>query len=172
MGKTMITPKTKISELLNNYPELEDILIKYTPAFKKLKNPVLRKTIAKITTLQQTSAIAGVKVEDLINTLRKEVGQDTIDNQIDGNYNYNKPEWYNAENITKKFDAREMLSGGEHPVNQVLSDLKEMKNGGIYELLVPFLPAPLIDKATSILFDHWVKKKSDTEFYIYFCNNN
>ena len=168
MERIVITPKTKISDLLDSYPELEKTLLDYTPAFKKLKNPILRKTIVKITTLQQASAIANVKVEELINTLRKEVGQELISSQDDAGYNEEKPEWFKSENVTTKFDAREMLEAGEHPVNQVMSDLRSMKKGEIYELQAPFLPAPLIDKATSISFDHWVVKKGDNEFLIYF----
>lgn len=53
MNSLIITPKTKVLELIETYPELEDILIEYAPAFKKLKNPLLRKTVAKIATLQQ-----------------------------------------------------------------------------------------------------------------------
>ena len=168
MEKTVITPKTKISDLLDSYPELEKTLLDYTPAFKKLKNPILRKTIAKITTLQQASAIANVKVEELINTLRKEVGQEMISSQADAGYNEKKPEWFEDNKVSVIFDAREMLEAGEHPVNQVMSDLRSMKKGKIYELQAPFLPAPLIDKATSISFDHWVVKKGDNEFLIYF----
>jgi hypothetical protein len=78
MKTLIITPKTKVLELIETYPELEDVLIEYAPAFKNLKNPVLRRTVAKIATLQQAAAIGGVKTEELINRLRKEVGQDLI----------------------------------------------------------------------------------------------
>ena len=51
--KLIITPKTKVLQLIEAYPHLEDVLIEYVPAFKKLKNPILRNTVAKIATLQQ-----------------------------------------------------------------------------------------------------------------------
>ena len=60
----IITPKTKVFQLIETYPQLEDVLIDYVPAFKKLKNPVLRKTVAKIATLQQAASVGGVKVEE------------------------------------------------------------------------------------------------------------
>ena len=55
--KLIISPKTKVLQLLEAYPALEDLLIDYVPAFRKLKNPVLRNTVAKIATLQQAAAI-------------------------------------------------------------------------------------------------------------------
>ena len=40
MDNLIITPRTKVYELLQAYPELEDLLIELAPVFKKLKNPV------------------------------------------------------------------------------------------------------------------------------------
>jgi hypothetical protein len=57
---------------------------------------------------------------------------------------------------------------GEHPVNQVMADLTNMESGNIYKLIAPFLPAPLIDKASSLNVEHWVEKISDNDFNIYF----
>ncbi len=164
----IITPKTKVLQLIEAYPQLEDVLIEYAPAFKKLKNPVLRKTIAKIATLQQAASIGNAKVEDLINRLRKEIGQDLYTENMTSTYNTNKPEWFNTELVSQELDAKSMLAAGEHPVNQVMADLKSMENGKIYKLITPFLPAPLIDKASSLEVQHWVEKISDTDFNIYF----
>jgi hypothetical protein len=166
--KLIITPKTKVAQLLDAYPELEDVLIEYAPAFKKLKNPVLRKTVARIATLQQAASVGEVKVEDLINRLRKEVGQDLLSEEVSTAYNVVKPNWFDQEKLKITLDVREMLAAGEHPVNQVISDLKQLEKGEMYKMIAPFLPAPLIDKATSLGFVHWVNKLSDQEFEVYF----
>lgn len=168
MSELIITPKTKVLELIEAYPQLEDILIDYAPAFKKLKNPVLRKTVARIATLQQAAAVGHVKVEDLINRLRSEVGQDLFSGQSSVAYNTVKPGWFSEDSIDEGLDAREMLAAGEQPVNQVIADLNGMAGGKIYKLIAPFLPAPLIDKATSLNIRHWVDKINDEEFFIYF----
>ena len=143
----IITPKTKISQVINTYPQLEDVLIEYVPTFEKLKNPILRKTIAKITTLQQAAAVGNVRVEDIINRLRQEIGQDLYSDSVDIGYNVKKPQWFSEELIVTEFNAKDMLERGEHPVNQVIADLNNMDNGKLYKLITPFLPAPLIDKA-------------------------
>src|SRR5690606_19201848 len=89
----IISPKTKVLQLIETWPQLESVLIDYVPAFSKLKNPVLRKTVAKIATLQQAAAIGNVKVEDLINRLRKEVGQDLPGETQGIGYNISRPWW-------------------------------------------------------------------------------
>lgn len=167
--KLIITPKTKVMELINSYPELENELINYVPAFEKLKNPVLRKTVAKIATLQQAAIIGNVNVSDLVNHLRKLIGQTTETIQIeDGQYHYNQPNWFDASKIEVTFDVREMLSRGEHPVAQVIEDLKSLSENQIYKLIAPFLPIPLIDKASGLNFTHWIQKENDELFNIYF----
>ena len=171
MNTLIITPKTKVLELIETYPELEDVLIEYAPAFKNLKNPILRRTVAKIATLQQAASIGGVKTEELINRLRKEVGQENITSDTGVEYNYVKPAWFDEEKIVKRFNASEMLAAGEHPVNQVITDLNHLENGEIYLLIAPFLTAPLIDKASSLGLKHWVDTQSDENFNIYFQKN-
>ena len=167
-SQLIITPQTKILQVIEAYPELEDLLITYVPAFKKLKNPVLRNTVAKVTNLQQVASIGNVKVGDLINKLRKEVGQELISGQINTAYNFTQPDWFDEKLVENELDAREMLSNGEQPVNQVMADLKNMDDGKIYKLIAPFFVAPLIDKATSLEMDHWVNKKAEDLFLIYF----
>ncbi len=164
----IITPKTKVLELIEAYPHLEDILIKYVPAFSKLKNPLLRRTVAKIATLQQAASIGNVKTGDLINLLRKEVGQELINTGNETAYNTKKPSWFEETLIEKEFDIREMLAAGEQPVNQVISDLSHLNKGKIYKLTSPFLPAPLIDKAISLKIDHWVLKEVENLVLVYF----
>ena len=168
--KLIITPKTKILQLIETYPQLEDILIEAAPAFKKLKNPVLRKTVAKVATVQQAAAIGNLKVQELVNRLRHEVGQDTFVEEKSGelNINYQQPDWFEASKVTIQFDARSMLEAGEMPVHQAMADLKALPEGEIYELSVPLLTVPLIEKAASIGFNHWVNKQGEDLFVIYF----
>ena len=166
--KLIISPKTKVLQLLEAYPQLEDLLIGYVPAFKKLKNPILRNTVAKIATLQQAATIGNVKVEDLINFLRKAVGQDALDSAEDTHYLSVRPEWFDQAKVAKSLDIREMLNAGEQPVNQVISDLNQLAPGAIYQVIAPFIPAPLIDKATSLRIDHWLQKESAEVFHVYF----
>jgi hypothetical protein len=164
----IISPKTKVLQLIETYPQLEDVLINYVPAFKKLKNPILRKTVAKIATLQQAAVVGNVKVEDLINLLRKEVGQNTIELANKVNYNTKQPEWFDDSKVTSELDVREMLNAGEQPVNKVISDLNHLQLDEIYKVIAPFVPAPLIDKSLSLEIDHWVKKEAEELFIVYF----
>jgi hypothetical protein len=169
MTKLIIAPKTKIAELIDAYPQLEQVLIGYVPAFEKLRNPILRKTVARVTTLQQAAVIGGVKVEDLINQLRKEVGQDRFSGKAAAAYTTEQPGWFSEVRVVAELDARGMLAAGEQPVNQAIAELQALDRGEIYRLLAPFMPAPLVDKASSLGISHWVTQNDEQEFVIYFC---
>lgn len=144
-----ITPETKIGALLEQFPQLEPVLLELSPAFKKLQNPILRKTIARIATLQQVAQIGNISLAMLINRLRQEVG---LTGEVDelaetGAASGTPPAWFDSAKIVQSLDARPMLEAGEHPMTRVLNDLHQLQVGEIYELITPFVPAPLIDLA-------------------------
>jgi hypothetical protein len=74
-----ITPATKVAELLEQWPDLEPVLVAQAPAFQKLRNPVLRRTIARVATLEQAAGIAGIEPRELVMTLRRAAGQPVDD---------------------------------------------------------------------------------------------
>jgi len=170
MEKLIITPKTKIYDLLEAFPELEDILIGSAPEFKKLKNPVLRKTITRITNIGQAAIIGGLNVEELVNRLREKVGQNSLE-QLDGSrtkYVTSCSEWFRKEAVVQTIDIREMLNKGEQPVHEVLAAIKKLNETGILEIIAPFIPAPLLDKTLSLDYKHWLDKKGEGEYRVYF----
>lgn len=169
MEPLIITPRTKVHELLQAYPELEDILIEMAPVFRKLKNPVLRRTIARVTTLQQAAQVGDIPVHSLVNTLRRKVGQDSLEGLEAGTSGHSaKPSWLMEDRIAKQLDARPIIELGGHPLGDVLEGVKDLKTGEIFELITPFLPAPLIDRVVAQGFDHWSDKIADDIFKSYF----
>jgi hypothetical protein len=169
MEKLIITPKTKIYDLLQAYPQLEEALISSAPEFKKLQNPVLRKTITRITSIGQAAIIGKLNVEDLVNLLRDKVGQGNIGQMEDAGHSYTTecPPWYSNKSIVKSIDIREMLNNGEQPVHEVLAAAKGLSENEILEIIAPFIPAPLLDKTIGLDYKHWLDKKSETEYRVY-----
>ena len=79
-----LNTNTKIDDLLKQYPFLLDFLITLAPMFKNLKNPVMRKTVGKVATLEKAAAIGGLKVEDLLSRLSVEISKQTGSVQAPG----------------------------------------------------------------------------------------
>ncbi len=170
--KLIITPDVKIYELLEAYPQLEDVLIGISPVFVKLKKPVLRKTIARVTSIKQASVVGKVSLNDMINRLREAVGQGKEEYKNIDLGKKEKPEWTVNENIKIEYDARDDLDNGIQPLNKVLKETKEFKTGEKYLLTTAFIPLPMIELLEGNGFQCYSEVISDNEVRNYFLKNN
>lgn len=166
-----ITPNTKIFELLEAFPKLEERLIEWAPVFEKLRNPFLKKTIARVTSLSQAAKVANLAAAELVNRLRAEVGQAPLQIAMESSAAAEPPVWFKSGTIVKTIDARPMLERGEHPVGMVLQEVETLKEGEILELITGFVPAPLIEKVEAKGCRSWTLQRGG-EFKNYFCRKN
>ena len=154
-----ITPSVTVHELLETYPELEDVLIGIAEPFKKLKNPFLRKTIAKVATIKHISSVGGVPLDELITKLREAVGQaPSTESYDDENYFGEQPEWFSAEKVTVSVEEANQENKNEMTLVTIMRESKNVKPGEILELVTTFLPAQGIDTLRSRGYSAWVKK--------------
>lgn len=149
--------QTKIATLLDEYPQLEETLMELSPAFSKLQNPVLRRTVAKVATLQQAAQIAGISPAEMVQTLRKAAGltDKDVDRRDGENDSDPQPEWFDETKIAIRFDATSILDAGNSPMQEILRISKELGSGDILELKAPFKPVPIMDLLESKGFDKW-----------------
>lgn len=167
-NEIIITPDTKILEMITTYPQLEDRLIELAPAFSKLKIPLLRKTIARVTTLRQAAVVGGVNLSDLIVALRKEINQDTGEIINDTkNEAQTMSEWINTFTKKCEYDAISDIDQGIHPLGKVVSESAGLGNNEYYLLVTNFIPKPLIDTLTNKGYGVYTKKLDNTRFGTY-----
>ena len=168
----LITPKTRVGELLDTYPELEPVLMDLAPAFKKLQNPILRRTVGKVATLQQAATVGNVSISEIINTLRLEVGQALFDGTgIQAEINETEPGWFNKEKVKNRFDATPLINTGQNPMQEVLENLEKTSQEDIFLLITPFLPAPIIELIRKKGYAHYCLNIDDEIFHAYFFRN-
>ncbi len=152
-----ITPESKVGRILERWPGLEDVLVEMSPAFRKLRNPVLRKTVARVATLRQVADVGNVDLGTLINRLRQEAGLGgiTVEGESSSSESAGPPAWYSGEAVVKTFDARPVITSGGQPLGTVMEDIGRLEPGQIYELVTPFVPAPLIERVREKGFLAW-----------------
>ena len=152
-----IESSSRVAAVLDCYPELEDVLIGMAPPFKKLKNPFLRKSVAKVATLRQAAAVGGIPVDELVNRLRSVVGQTPIGLEDTGGaatYFLSRPNWFDTSKVVASIDERKDGDEDKMPIITVLQRANRLQPEEILELITTFLPAPGIDimKAKGFLF--------------------
>ncbi len=72
-----ITPRTRLTGLVNEYPFLLEFLADYKPEFGKLRNRVMRHTVGRVATLEMVAVMGEVPVEKLIADIREAVKNET-----------------------------------------------------------------------------------------------
>jgi hypothetical protein len=143
-----ILPSTKAAALLDQYPEVEDLLIGLAPPFQKLKNPILRRTVARIASLQQVATVGRMPVHELVNRLRAAVGQQNLASEEapsdTASYFLPRPEWFDAAKIVASIEEK-ASDPDKMPIVTVLQRAATLQAGEILELITTFLPVPGID---------------------------
>ncbi len=139
-----ITLDMTIADLLSNYKGMKDTLIEINPKFKKLNNPILRRTLAKLATVKQAAIIGNMDSMELLNRLRVSVGQKPLDIKddeigIDGK----TPNWAKKE-PTKVMNADELLENDKNPLAESYKILRNLNKNEVLEIVSGFRPEPLI----------------------------
>lgn len=145
-----ITSQTKLYDILEAYPQLEEQIMKIAPPFQNLKNPVLRRTVGKLATLEKVAQVGGMDVSQLVNTLRRAVGQTELSEKaslpplIEIPRQADDPEWIAGE---PQFivNGTEMLQRGEVPLGHINELLNQLEAGRYILLLTDFEPTPMLE---------------------------
>jgi hypothetical protein len=165
----------KVGELLDAYPELEAVLIAQAPPFARLRNPVLRRTVARVATLQQAAAVGGLEVRALVIALRRAAAQ-TIDETCDDAaalamtdaFGAARPAWADEGRVSAVLDAEAMLAKGQVPLPVVTEAARALVVGQVLRVDAGFKPVPLVEALTRQGFRCWVREMGPERFEAYF----
>ena len=168
MNTFTIGPETRVAQLLEAHPEAEEILITIAPQFKALKNPVLRRTVAKVATLEQAAKVAGIQVRELVLKLRQELGVEGGGEIVeeDGTVSLEAPAWVSLD-AGADIDGGGLLDAGETPIGRASAALAEMDSGEVLVISAPFQPAPLIDSLRAKGHEVYAREESDATWRVW-----
>ena len=163
-----ITLETKIADLLNDYEGMKDILIEINPKFKKLNNPVLRRTVAKLAGVKQAAIVGGMDPADLLNQLRKAVGQTPVDMKISEAEAgpEEAPEWI-FQDVKKRLNANEILEEERNPLAELRKALKSIDKNEVIIIEADFRPEPLIEEMLKAGHDVFTRETEKDHFITY-----
>ena len=179
----LISQDMRVSEMLKRHPETLEALVRFHPHFRMLRNPVLRKTMARLVTVAQAARVAGVAVEDLLLALNTAIGQRDA-------YLMQAPPARKAALVAKAapaapasekpaflqnlpperirtLDVRSHLEAGEDPFHRIMAAVRELPREQVLHLVVPFEPLPLYEVMAQRGFRHWSESAGET-WHVYF----
>lgn len=170
----LINEQTKIAALFKHNPEALETIVKLSPDFKKLRNPVLRKLMAGRTSIAMASKIGGCKPEDFFKALAplgfESDNNTTVPQEEAIAEHAPKPEY--LQNLPPErlvnFDVRAMLAGGSDPLKQIQQKVKSLHPGEVLVIINNFEPVPLIKLLERQGFQTYVHSKDADTIETYF----
>lgn len=143
-----ITRKSKLLDVLKAYPALEEQIIEIAPPFKNLRNPVLRRTVGQLATIENVAQIGGLEVTDLVNRLRRLAGLSDLPDAPSGvtipTPSAGAPDWLTGE-PSAVVDGNALLNEGQVPLERVNELLAGLPTDGYLLLVTDFEPTPIIE---------------------------
>lgn len=162
----------KISEVLKRYPELLDELVSLSPAFEKLRNPVMRRVQSRLVTVSQAAGIAGLDPAQVTRQLNQAAGispPTATDSTTTPSASLaGRPAWVGAAPVASELDVRPLMERGEEPFRVIMSAAREVPAGEALRLIVGFEPLPLYDALAKQGFSHWPTKISADHWVVLF----
>lgn len=185
-----VRPDQKISSVLKEHPELLDVLAAQSPAFGRLKNPLMRKTFARMVTVSQAAGVAGISLADLLLTLNGAAGVALDPAELTAALGApvstpvvgavlggappgpvasdQPPAWLGQATVVADLDAREMQHRGEDPFFVIQDTARTVSPGQAFRLRNTFQPFPLYGVLGAKGFAHWVEELGPGDWLITF----
>jgi hypothetical protein len=143
---------------------LEEVLLALSPEFHRLRNPLLRRTVARLATLEQAAKLGNIPVRELVARLRQALGQASPESQplpAGDAQSPPPPAWVVGATPAFTFSAEEILASGRTPVAVVSQRLGAASPGQVGLLVAPFHPAPLVDALAAKGYQVFARPASD-----------
>ncbi len=152
----------KVSEVLRRYPQLLEVLIDLSPAFSRLRNPILRRVQTRLITVAQAAQVAGMEPGTLVAALNAAAGVTapapadgaTAGRGVGPTGASPGDQAFVGAAIVAELDARPLVARGEEPFSAIMAAAAGVSEGGVLRLRVGFEPVPLYEVLSRQGFAH------------------
>jgi uncharacterized protein (DUF2249 family) len=167
----MITADTNLGGLLDEHPELVEVLAGCHDHFARLRNRLLRKVMAPRVTVGQAAGLAGMPVVELVTTLRRALGEPdetaTVAPAPAVAVSGPRPAGLDRRRVVE-VDVREDLRRGEEPFARIMAAVKALAPAEVLVVRAPFEPVPLYDVLGRRGLAHWTEQCGPGDWRVWF----
>lgn len=165
----------RISTVLARDERLLDVLVAASPALAKLRNPILRKTMSKLATVEQAARVAGLDATDLLARLNSALEGKPY--EPTSGAARKAPSAAEAppsaildtpEDRIVDLDVREDLRAGREPFGRILEATHRVQAGEVLRLRAIFEPVPLYAVLGRQGFAHFTERLEEDDWRVWF----
>jgi uncharacterized protein (DUF2249 family) len=168
----VIRAHDRIAAVLARDERLLDVLVAAAPAFEKLRNAGMRKTMARLVTVEQAARIAGIDAAGLVARLNDALGGGASSDDVapapaalDP-----VPEGLRATPPERlvDVDVREDLRAGREPFTRIFDAARALPLDGVLRVRAIFEPAPLYAVLGKLGLAHLTERLADDDWRVWF----
>lgn len=168
-----MTPTDRVSEVLARDETLVEVFVRHAPHFEKLRNPAMRRVMARLVTVEQAARIAEVPVEHLVRDLNAALHIETNEPaQAAPEISDVRPTGHSIERSASlrpvELDLREHMRAGREPFSRIMTAVAELERSEVLLLRTIFEPVPLFGVLAKRGFVHEAARHAADDWSIWF----
>lgn len=185
-----ITAADRVASVIARDERLIDVFTSLSPAFERLRNPAMRKVMARLVTVEQAARMARVDPEELVRRLNAAVGAGdagagegaagagsgagdggaaAVAASADTPGDPPPPVLARIpEDRIVDLDVRDDLRQGREPFSKIMATRRTLPEGGVLRLRAIFEPVPLYTVMAKQGFAHWTERLADDDWRVWF----
>lgn len=194
----VIRPDDRVATVIGQDASLIDVFTSLSPAFERLRNPAMRKVMARLVTVEQAARMAGIDATLLVerlNTHLAETGAPSFaadgvapaSREADASHGASAPS--DAQGVAaadeasapeppalaripaarrNELDVRAELRAGREPFSLIMSALRERQPDGAFAVRAVFEPVPLYAVMAKQGLAHHTERLADDDWRVWF----
>ena len=172
---TGVTAGDRVGAVLARDERLLDVFVAASPVFEKLRNAAMRKTMARLVTVEQAARIAGVDADDLVARLNHALGGAEAPAAATSEIVLPPiPVALTSLPIDRivECDVREELRAGIEPFRRILDAARALPAGSVLRVRAIFEPAPLYAVLGRQGLGYATERLADDDWRVWFFHDN
>jgi len=171
-----VAASDRVSEVLSRDTSLVEVFVRAAPQLAKLRNPAMRRVMARLVTIEQVARMAGVSCDTLLNDLNASLGiapaaspmasAPPSDERTAGPTVGSAARPTGATEVT--LDVRNDLRAGREPFSTIMAAIAKLPTDDVLHLRTIFEPLPLYAVLEKRGFAHETQAHADDDWSVWF----
>jgi uncharacterized protein (DUF2249 family) len=175
----------RVSSVLDRDEAMIEVFVSVSPAFERLRSPMLRRVMPRLVTVEQAARIAGVDADLLLAQLNEACGAEApAENASARSENNATTESEGTMNTTSilmpaaleglpeerivDLDVRDDLRQGREPFSRIMAARRALAPGEVLRLRAIFEPAPLYQVMAKQGLARWTERLAADDWRVWF----
>ncbi|HEX6587550.1 MAG TPA: DUF2249 domain-containing protein [Longimicrobiales bacterium] len=168
----MITKDDRVAAVLKENEALIDVFTSLSPAFERLRNPAMRKVMARLVTVEQAARMAGVDSDTLVSRLNDgaPAADESVPVPVAEPLVAARPAALDAIPAERVVvvDVRDDLRRGQEPFSRIMAAKASVPAGGALSVRAIFEPVPLYAVMKKQGLAHYTERHADDDWQVWF----